>query len=354
VSELRSPEGDLESRVASYLQRVWGEPVRVADWRRYPVGLSWTTIGFTAHVGKTRSLPLVLRLGDPGGLFAPYTARPEYLVLTGMADVPSLPLPPVHAYSDDTSVLGAPFLLVGHVPGDTPMPWSRDADAPEVPQSLADDFADALAAIHAFDWVGSELAGLQGNVPPQDVAVTQVRHWACHAGLLQANSEDGDLAASEPAHPQMHYAMRWLEAHAPSAERVAVVHGDYRVGNFLQQGGRITAILDWETVHLGDPHEDLAWALSRAFAAGTTRVGGLFDREAFLDRYQARSGIRIRPGVLRYYDVFVQFKIAAMQAGARRRVNGGRASDVRTAVLGFQLPAALLTLNRLIAQAEGA
>lgn len=36
-----------------------------------------------------------------------------------------------------------------------------------------------------------------------------------------------------------------------------LVHGDYRTGNFLEQGGRITAILDWELVHLGDPHEDL-------------------------------------------------------------------------------------------------
>jgi aminoglycoside phosphotransferase (APT) family kinase protein len=338
---------DLQPRLAGYLQRLWDKPVRVRDFRRFPVGLSWTTIGFTAETGEEGEagevLPLVLRLGDPGGLFAPYTARPEFVALTALAGVPSLPLARAQGYSDDAEILGAPVMVVELVAGDTPMPWrgAGPANGAGAQPSLADDFADALAAIHAFDWRRSELAGLAGDTSPAGVARHQVGHWARHAGLLE-----------EGAHPQMHYAMRWLEANAPEAEHVTVVHGDYRVGNFLQSGGRITAILDWETVHLGDPHEDLAWAQSRTFAAGTSRVGGLFDRDAFHARYQARSGIRIRPEVLRYYDVMVQFKMAAIQIGAQRRVDAGRASDVRMAVIGFQVAPALMELNRLIGEAE--
>ncbi|MBG9388058.1 phosphotransferase family protein [Caenimonas aquaedulcis] len=335
---------DLQARLQDYLQGLWHKPVRVRGFRRFPVGLSWTTIGLTAEVGEgndARTLPLVLRLGDPGGLFAPYTARPEYLALQAFADVPALPVARVHGYSDDETILGAPFMVADLVAGDTPMPWrgAGAADGAQVQPSLAQDFADALAAIHAFDWRRGGLDGLAGNVPASEVARHQVRHWARHAGL----GEDG-------AHPQMHYAQRWLEANAPQAEHVTVVHGDYRVGNFLQQDGRITAILDWETVHLGDPHEDLAWAQSRTFAAGTARVGGLFDREAFHSRYQERSGIRIRPAVLRYYDVMVQFKMCAIQIGAQRRVDAGRASDVRMAVIGFQVAPALMELNRLIGE----
>jgi aminoglycoside phosphotransferase (APT) family kinase protein len=84
--------------------------------------------------------------------------------------------------------------------------------------------------------------------------------------------------------------MRWLDANAPVSDRITVVHGDYRVGNFLRQGGRITAILDWELVHLGDPHEDLAWAGLRAFSPGSRRVGGLIDLDVFHSRYSASSG----------------------------------------------------------------
>ena len=142
--------------------------------------------------------------------------------------------------------------------------------------------------------------------------------------------------------------VRWLKAHAPVAERVAVVHGDYRTGNFLEQDGHITAILDWELVHLGDPHEDLAWAALRAFSPGSRRVGGLVDRDEFHARYTARSGIAVDPSRLHYYSVLGLFKSAAMLLGAARRIVGGRAHDMRMAAMGFQLAPTLLEMMRAI------
>jgi aminoglycoside phosphotransferase (APT) family kinase protein len=61
-------------------------------------------------------------------------------------------------------------------------------------------------------------------------------------------------------HPMAHRAFAWLRRSPPKASRVAIVHGDCRLGNFLERNDRITAILDWELVHLGDPIEDLGWA----------------------------------------------------------------------------------------------
>lgn len=309
--------------------------------------MSWITIGLTARIGKAAGSEevreLILRIGDPGGLLAPYSAEPEFLALTSLADAPGLPLPRAYAYSDDSSILGAPFIVTQRVDGDTPMPWKgSDGGRSEAEaRSLGNDFADALGAIHAFDWSHSPLAALSRNVAPAEVAAHQARFWAEHAGLPEGSGG-----------PQMHYAMRWLEACAPVADRITVVHGDYRVGNFLQSGGRITAILDWELVHLGDPHEDLAYAGLRAFAAGTTRIGGLIGRDDFYDRYRARTGFEIRPEVIRYYEVLVQFKLAAMLMEAVRRIETNRARDVRMAAMGFQLAPTLLELNRLIEEAR--
>ncbi len=41
----------------------------------------------------------------------------------------------------------------------------------------------------------------------------------------------------------------------PSNEAPRIVHGDYRMGNFLSNGadGRVEAVLDWELCTLGDP-----------------------------------------------------------------------------------------------------
>ncbi|MDQ7878483.1 aminoglycoside phosphotransferase family protein [Microbacterium sp. QXD-8] len=52
----------------------------------------------------------------------------------------------------------------------------------------------------------------------------------------------------------------------PAATEAAFCHGDWTDGNLLASGGRLTAIVDWERAHLGDPLRELsraAWAASR-------------------------------------------------------------------------------------------
>lgn len=338
----------LGPRLEGFLQSQWQAPVRLSGWRRFPAGFSWVTIGCTADVYKAdgiSTLELILRIGDPNGLLAPYQAQPEYLVLAALQGVPGLPVPRVHACSDDPAIIGAPFLITGRVDGDTPMPWKGNAGQRDEAhnESLSREFTDAMAALHRVDWRATPLGQLWAAARPDTVARDQVRHWARHVGMI-----DGDRP---PVPPQMHHAMRWLEREAPVAEQVTIVHGDFRVGNFLQQDGHITAILDWELVHAGDPLEDIAWAGLRVFAAGTPRIGGLIDRDAFNRRYAEMAGVRLRPEVIRYYEVLGLFKSAAMLMGATQRVASGRARDVRMASMGFQLSSTLLELNRLISEA---
>lgn len=339
----------LGPRLQAFLQAQWHAPVWLAGWRRFPAGFSWVTMGFTATVQQAqgeRTLDLILRIGDPNGLLAPYQAQPEYLVLAALQGVAGLPVPQVHAYSDDAGIIGAPFLITGRVAGDTPMPWKGNAEQRDDAhnQSLSREFTDAMAALHRVDWRATPLGQLWAAAQPQTVARDQVHHWARHVGMLDADRPT--------VPPQMHQAMRWLDREAPVAEQVTIVHGDFRVGNFLQQDGHITAILDWELVHAGDPLEDIAWAGLRVFAAGTPRIGGLIDREAFNLRYAEMAGVRLRPSVIRYYEVLGMFKSAAMLMGATQRVASGRARDVRMASMGFQLASTLLELNRLIAEAS--
>jgi aminoglycoside phosphotransferase (APT) family kinase protein len=333
----------LNGRMEPWLSRALGKAVRLDDWRRFPAGFSWITLGLRAtfEEGMGRPLELILRIGDPHGLLAPYRAEPEYRTLEVLQGIAALPVPRVLAFSDDSSVIGAPFLVTERVEGDTPMPWKGAAEERSAShnESLARDFVDGLAALHALDWQGSALGSLWGAVDPASVAREQALYWWRHAGF-------GDDASGAP--PQMHYAMRWLLRHAPVAQRVTIVHGDYRVGNFLQKDGRITAVLDWELVHAGDPHEDLAWAALRVFSGGTGRVGGIMEREFFFERYARQSGLTPDPAALRYYEVLGLFKSVAMLLGAAHRVQAGRARDIRMASMGFQVASTLLEVNRRI------
>lgn len=339
----------LGPRLEAFLQTQWHARVRLSDWCRFPAGFSWVTLGCTValqQAGVERTLDLILRIGDPNGLLAPYRAKPEFLVLAALQKVPGLPVPSVHAYSDDADIIGAPFLITGRVVGDTPMPWKGNAEQRDEAhnESLSSEFTDAMAALHRVNWRATPLGELWAESRPETVARDQVRHWASHVGILGA--------AHPQVPPQMYHAMRWLDREAPAADQVTIVHGDFRVGNFLQQDGHITAILDWELVHAGDPLEDIAWAGLRVFAAGTQRIGGLIDREAFNRRYAEVAGVRLRPDVIRYYEVLGLFKSAAMLVGATQRVASGRARDVRMASMGFQLASTLLELNRLITEAS--
>jgi aminoglycoside phosphotransferase (APT) family kinase protein len=52
----------------------------------------------------------------------------------------------------------------------------------------------------------------------------------------------------------------------PPPGRPAFCHGDWTDANLLAVDGRITAVIDWEAAHVGDPLRDLsraAWAASR-------------------------------------------------------------------------------------------
>ena len=69
-----------------------------------------------------------------------------------------------------------------------------------------------------------------------------------------------------------------------------LVQGDTGPGNFMYDGDRVTAIVDWELAHLGDPMDDIAWLSWRA-----TQQGWPDFPDADLREYEAASGIEVDP-----------------------------------------------------------
>jgi aminoglycoside phosphotransferase (APT) family kinase protein len=105
-----------------------------------------------------------------------------------------------------------------------------------------------------------------------------------------------------------------------------VIHGDFRPGNFLYVGSDITALLDWELAHLGDPVEDLAWAY-RDFWSPARFVA----LEDFVDAYVAAGGPRPSAAHVRYYRVFTEAKFATISLRAARAFHEGRTTNLRLA-----------------------
>ncbi|HMN80542.1 MAG TPA: phosphotransferase family protein [Burkholderiaceae bacterium] len=335
----------LRARVTDYLRATTGRPVSVGPLTRFAVGFSWKTyrVPVTGLDGLVDSGDLILRLGPDYGLFAPYSAMPEFLALQSLQRSP-VPAPRVYWAGDDPAPFGAPFLFSECMAGAAVLPWVPAGTPPleeSYRRSVGEQFIDALAAIHSVRWQEEPIGAIADGITPQDAALRSVLHWEQRIARW----------AMRP-YPAAEWAIRWLKDRCPTAPRVAIVHGDYRTGNFLELDGRITAILDWELVHLGDPHEDLAWASLPMYMGGTRYIGRLCEPQWFFERYAQQAGFAVSMSSVTYYRAFSLLKLAATHMAAARCFEEGRFDDMRMPAMGSQIATCLKQLEKTIESAR--
>jgi aminoglycoside phosphotransferase (APT) family kinase protein len=188
----------------------------------------------------------------------------------------------------------------------------RDPALPRFGEELARALATELAKIHAIRPPNADLTSLP--VPMRAPARAEV------ARLSAA------LARSPEPRPALEYILAWLDAHAPPAAPLALVHGDFRTGNYMVADGRLTGVLDWEFAHWGDPDEDIGWIAAKCWRFGNDalEIGGIARREVFLDAYAAASGRRPSGEAVRYWQIMAAAKWAtiAVLQGDRFRTGG--------------------------------
>ena len=334
-------ESVLADRSRTYLEQQVGHPVRVGTVRRFPVGFSWLTyaVAVTGLHAEGQTAELILRLGPDYGLFAPYSALPQVLAMQSLEGT-AVPLPRVFWSSDDPGILGAPFLFCEKVSGAAVVPWVA-AGEPGLEAGyrhrLAEQFVDALAALHRVPWQDRPIAALAQGITSANAALRNVEYWEAQIQRWAMRS-----------YPLAEWGIRWLKAHAPTAPRVVIVHGDYRTGNFLEEGGHITSILDWELVHLGDPHEDLGWASLPMYMGGSKLICRLAEPQWFYARYSEKVGFGVSMASLRYYQALSLLKLAATHMAAARCFEEGRFNDMRMPAMGSQIATCLRQMEKTI------
>jgi aminoglycoside phosphotransferase (APT) family kinase protein len=326
-------ESQLRAGLARYLQAQTGQPWTLSPFTRYAVGFSWITYGFTAQEqGSVEERGMILRLGPPYGLFAPYSALPQFASLK-ILEGSKVPVPRAYWWSDDSAILGAPFFVSERVSGAAPVPWGGGFEE-GYRKNIGSQFVSALAALHSQDWRGQ---GFDDAVTLDNAARIQLDFW----------EQAGERWALRP-YPMLHKAMRWLRRNQPVAPRVSLVHGDYRLGNFLEQDGRMTAILDWELVHPGDPHEDLGWAFLPQFAMGSGLICRLVPRDEFIAQYERESGITVDEKSLHFYLVFSLVKLALTHIAAVSCFEKGLFNDMRMPAMGTQIAPVLRQIEKIL------
>lgn len=304
----------LESRLEALLP---GQgPVRLVLQERVFGGASRQTIRIDAERDGTRHL-LILRR-DPAASLIETERKLEFAALATFAGGP-VPVPKPLLLEEDPALLGAPFFVMERIEGALPgSPFQSACYAPHA-QAIARQFFWHLGAIAARPLAGSPLAAVLEPVTADTCWSRELARW--EAVIL----ED----APEPQPVALAAIRRLRRTPPPPPPRVGIVHGDYRSGNFLHDGaGSIRAILDWEMVHAGDPHEDLAWALDPLWAHDPARPLTGIGREEAITLWEAASGLACNRDALAWWGLFSAVKGLAIWLSAGRAFASGANGDL--------------------------
>ncbi len=250
---------------------------------------------------------------DPEGSVSLVPIHDEFALIARARDA-GVPVPEPLALEPAGGRLGTDGMLMSFVEGTSVAPRILRKPEFETARSrLTAQLGEALARIHSVD--RSELAGALPD-PGDDPAIDQIAEWERHLDEI-----------GEPL-PAVELGIRWLRANAPEPSEPRLVHGDFRLGNFIVDEGGLAAVIDWELSHIGDPAEDIGWICIRSWRFGEDDkpVAGVGQLDEFLSAYQSAGGAPVDRDRIRYWEAFGNVKwavICARQAhdhltGARR------------------------------------
>ena len=305
-AELASSTADLpfEKRIENYLAHQFGAEGLLADGATKIVGggsrETWSVhVQYETAGGIATERDLIIRI-DPEVSLLPSNRHVEYAMYQAFAQVPRVPVPEVLFNEDSSSALGNSFFVMEKVSGDSEPALLLSPLYEQGRPQIAREMMEILGNIAKADYRQIGLLDTIAAPQPADIWAIQLDHW-------EKTLHDHQLGPN----PVTEAAIRYLRRQPPPPPpRVTVVHGDYRIGNFLYGPDRIEAVVDWEMAHLGDPHEDLAWAFAQNWRTGANPhlVGGLLERDEAIELWEQTSGLRVDPEALRWWQVFTHVK----------------------------------------------
>ena len=238
---------------------------------------------------------------DPEGSVSLVPIGDEYALIEAAHNA-GVPVPQPLVFEPAGGRLGTAAMLMSFVDGTSVAPRIlRKAEYETARAGLTGQLGEALARIHSID-----PASLDGVVPASagDPALAQISEWERQLDAI-----------GEPL-PAVELGLRWLRANAPEPAEPRLVHGDFRLGNFIVDEHGLAAVIDWELAHIGDPAEDIGWLCIRSWRFGNDDlpVAGVGKLDDFLAAYEAAGGTPIERERIRYWEAFGNVKWAVICA----------------------------------------
>ena len=289
-------------------------------------GVSKIQMGFTLtwtdpQQGRRRER-LVVRMDPSESLNVTSRAREFELIQLFEG---RLPVPKVYWLDPDGRFFPEPALIYAFAEGVTKPRQTATGKVsglgtvfgPRLRGLLAPQFMTHLAAIHTLEVGGRRFQAL--DMP--ETGTSMAMRWQLDRARRVWEEDRAEDC------PLLEVAVNWLERNLPVLDRVSVVHGDFRSGNFLfdEATGHINAWLDWERGHLGDRHRDLAWMTQPPMGhfdedGKTYYVCGLIPLDRFYEEYERTSGLSVDPKRLAWWRILNACQILVSTLATNYRV----------------------------------
>ena len=272
-------------------------PVKLSNLRELTGGFSKTTIMFDAEGFEDKPCSLVLKR-DMIASATNTSAVDEFPMLKTLHQL-GFPVPEPLWIETSSDALSYPFLAMRKADGEIGgTMWTSGGNCT---RQTALDVAEWLGKLHALDATPLDLgAAFKTSLNPRDEMLAEIERFRQLWYSTRLN-HDPLLAAS----------MAWLERNIPPLPpRLSIIHGDPGFHNILVKNGRLSAILDWELSHLGDPVENLCYI--------RPHIERLIPWDEFLAAYQSHGGGPYNEQSARYYRVWRGMRLSVMTLLASR------------------------------------
>jgi aminoglycoside phosphotransferase (APT) family kinase protein len=337
-----------QDKIEEYLgQKFEAENLKITSvWKNLE---GWSMETFSIGIkynkdGKETEQDIILRKEPVSGLLEPYDASIEYRVLSALSKT-EVAIPKTFWYEPDPEVMGLPFYVMEKVEGIVHFikmtfdPNYRLIPDEEERESLADGFVKNISLIHNADWKELGLDFLGDPGAGTGSALKQVEYW-----------EEVINRAGFGKKPVVTYTLNYLKDNLVENDKVTLVHGDYRTGNFIAKDKKIVSVLDWEMVHLGDPMEDISYIIGTAWRSARPHllVSHLISKDDFFKRYEDESGIKIDKDKLKFYHILINFKSIGIAATAANAFKTKTNKDLKPGVFGNTLHVQFFNMMRAL------
>ncbi|EGD79532.1 serine/threonine protein kinase [Salpingoeca rosetta] len=254
----------------------------------------------------------------------------EFMLLERLREC-HFPVPRVHHYCKDTSVIGAEFYIMEFVDGTIFRDPSLPDLTPKQRHKVYYELATVLKQLHSLSLNALELPSsfVKHNFFQRQLHVW-TKQYELASQLAPRNATFAQLAEQ-------------LEHHAKhiGEQELVLCHGDFRLDNVVFHPEKLTvmAVLDWELASTGPPVADLAYACLQYHMPAQEIMGvalpglqgiqcdGVPDERTFLRTY----GVESRPHAWGAFVGLSALRLSSIAQGVYARSLQGNASATNAA-----------------------